>query len=230
MLKTPVTKVSEVPTGAVVELGRHEVTVCLKRLHCTGVSYCRFEEELRSKLVFRFDVAHLHDPSSLPVHFAIAVYHWHPCWLVTLTLFRTDDNTTEVAEACGWDWGSRRHCSLRITLQIAWPEAALPWCAVGHGRSVLTAACLAVSRYLATAGLFDGTQLHGTPARRDIPRRPSNLTFVAVPKLKRNTSRRPPSALNVFQATLVENTQPLPILVCDEHALVMNTLASRPAC
>ena len=43
-----------------------------------------------------------------------------------------------------------------------------------------------------------GTQLHGTPARRDIPRRPSNLTFVAVPKLKRNTSRRPPSALNVF--------------------------------
>ena len=27
----------------------------------------------------------------------------------------------------------------------------------GHGRSVLTAACLAVSRYLATAGLFDGT-------------------------------------------------------------------------
>ena len=52
------------------------------------------------------------------------------------------------------------------------------------------------SRYLATAGLFDGTQLHGTPARRGIPRRPSNLTFVAVPKFKRNTSRRPPSALD----------------------------------
>ena len=54
-----------------------------------------------------------------------------------------------------------------------------------------------MSRYLATAGLFDGTQLHGTPARRDIPRRPSNLTFVAVPTIKRNTSRRPPSALFV---------------------------------
>ena len=114
----------------------------------------------------------------------------------------------------------------------------------GHGRSVLPAACLAVSRYLATAGLFDtssvnqnwqqvetaadwiscslpglrrpfrgvrrvmvvpclqwataglfdGTELHGTPARRDIPRKPSNQTFVAVPNLKRNTSRRPPSA------------------------------------
>ena len=54
-----------------------------------------------------------------------------------------------------------------------------------------------MSRCLATAGLFDGTQLHGTPARRDIPRRPSNLTFVAVPKSKRNTSRRPPSALTI---------------------------------
>ena len=43
------------------------------------------------------------------------------------------------------------------------------------------------------------TQLHGTPARRDIPRRPSNLTFVAVPKLKRNTSRRPPSALRFLR-------------------------------
>ena len=114
MLKTPVTKVSKVPTG---ELGRRIVTVGLKRLHCTGVSYCRFEEELRSKVVFRFDVAHLHDPSSLPVHLAIAVYHWHPCWLVTWTLFRTDNNTREVAEACGWDWGSRRHCSSRITFE-----------------------------------------------------------------------------------------------------------------
>ena len=87
------------------------------------------------------------------------------------------------------------NCSGLDKLQLAWPEAALPWCAAGHGRSVFAAACLAVSRYLATAGLFDGTQLHGTPARRDIPRRPSNQTFVAVPKLKRNTSRRPPSAL-----------------------------------
>ena len=36
-----------------------------------------------------------------------------------------------------------------------------------------------------------------TPARR-IPRRPSNLTFVAVPQTKRSTSRHPPSALIVF--------------------------------
>ena len=91
------------------------------------------------------------------------------------------------------------NCSGLDKLQLAWPEAAPPLCAAGHGRSVFAAACLAVSRYLATAGLFDGTQLHGTPARRDIPRRPSNLTFVAVPKLKRNTSRRPPSALSIFQ-------------------------------
>ena len=70
-------------------------------------------------------------------------------------------------------------------LQLAWPEAALPWCAAGHGRCVLAAACLAVSRYLATASLFDGTQLNGTPARRDIPHRPSNLAFVAVPRFKK---------------------------------------------
>ena len=89
------------------------------------------------------------------------------------------------------------NCSGLNKLQLAWPEAALPLCAAGHGRSVFAAACLAVSRFLATAGLFDGTQLHGTPARRDIPRRPSNLTFVAVPKMKRNTSRRPPSALTI---------------------------------
>ena len=89
------------------------------------------------------------------------------------------------------------NCSRLDKLQLAWSEAALPRYAAGHGRSEFAAACLAVSRYLATAGLFDGTQLHGTPARRDIPRRPSNLTFVAVPKLKRNTSRRPPSALTI---------------------------------
>ena len=39
-----------------------------------------------------------------------------------------------------------------------------------------------------------------TPARR-IPRRPSNLTFVAVPQLKRSTSRHPPSALSCLVAT-----------------------------
>ena len=47
------------------------------------------------------------------------------------------------------------NCSGLDKLQLAWPEAALPWCAAGHGRSVFAAACLAVSRYLATAGLFD---------------------------------------------------------------------------
>ena len=91
------------------------------------------------------------------------------------------------------------NCSGLDKLQLAWLEAALPWCAAGQGRSVLAAACLAISRYLATAGLFHKTQLHGTPARRDIPRRPSNQTFVSVPKLKRNTSRRPPSALIIWQ-------------------------------
>ena len=35
---------------------------------------------------------------------------------------------------------------------------------------------------------------------------------------------------NVSQAALVENTQVLPISVCDEHALVMNTRASRQEC
>ena len=34
----------------------------------------------------------------------------------------------------------------------------------------------------------------------------------------------------VFQAALVENTQALPISVCDEHALVRNTLGSRQKC
>ena len=90
----------------------------------------------------------------------------------------------------------QRNCS-GWKLQLAWPEAALPPCA-----RVMVVPCLrrpaSRHRCLATAGLFDiflGTQLHGTPARRGIPRRPSNQTFVAVPKFKRNTSRRPPSAL-----------------------------------
>ena len=37
------------------------------------------------------------------------------------------------------------NCSGLDKLQLAWPEAALPRCAAGHGRSVLAAACLAVS-------------------------------------------------------------------------------------
>ena len=47
------------------------------------------------------------------------------------------------------------NCSGLDEVQLAWPEAALPWCGAGHGRSVFAAACLAVSRFLATAGLFD---------------------------------------------------------------------------
>ena len=57
------------------------------------------------------------------------------------------------------------NCSGLDKLQLARPEAAHPWCAAGHGRSVFAAACLAVSRYLATAGPFDGTLLHGTRAK-----------------------------------------------------------------
>ena len=87
------------------------------------------------------------------------------------------------------------NCSGLDKLQLAWPEAALPRCAAGHGRSVLTAACLTVS-LLGDRRPFRGNMsCMAHPARRDIPRRPSNQTFVAVPKLKRNTSRRPPSAL-----------------------------------
>ena len=92
--------------------------------------------------------------------------------------------TAQAPFSVNQNWQQVGNCSGLDKLQLAWPEAALPWCAAGHGRSVFAAAYLAVSRYLATAGLFDGTQLHSTPARRDIPRRPSNLTFVAVPKLK----------------------------------------------
>ena len=33
----------------------------------------------------------------------------------------------------------------------------------GHGRSVLTAACLALSQFLATAGLFDEFRYQGVP-------------------------------------------------------------------
>ena len=89
MLKTPVTKVSEVPTGPVVELGRHTVTVGLKRLHCTGVSYSTFEEELRSKVVFRFDIAHLHDSQSTSQLLCIIGTHvgwslWHSSELIAI--------------------------------------------------------------------------------------------------------------------------------------------------
>ena len=41
----------------------------------------------------------------------------------------------------------------------------------------------------------------------DTPRRPSNQTFVAVPKLKRNTFRRPPSAPSIDHIGCAFNLQ-----------------------
>ena len=41
-----------------------------------------------------------------------------------------------------------------LTGPLHWPEAALPRCAGVKGRSVFAAACLAVPRFLATAGHF----------------------------------------------------------------------------
>ena len=110
-------------------------------------------------------------------------------YLATAGLFRRIFGKPELAAG--------GNCSGLDKLQIAWPEAALPRYAAGHCRSVLAAACFAVSWYFATARWW----LLGTPARRDIPRRPSNLTFVTVPKLTRNTSRRPPSALRLLRCS-----------------------------
>ena len=84
---------------------------------------------------------------------------------------RTERASMVNSQSCDCDPGSGKvdgekvcgnidHCggvSCVDKLQLAWPEAALPRYAAGHGPSVLAAACLAVSRYLATAGLFDGT-------------------------------------------------------------------------
>ena len=170
------------------------------------MSNVRFEEELFVDAVWQ--VAQ-HDPSSLPVALQL-LCTIHVCWS-TVTLFRTE-NVKRSRRGLRLGLGLRcGHCTGALSVNQNWQQVetaadwiscslpglrlALPWCAAGHGRSVFAAACLAVSRYLATAGLFDGTQLHGTPARRDIPLKLSNLTFVAVQKLKRNTSRRPPSAL-----------------------------------
>ena len=80
------------------------------------------------------------------------------------------------------------NCSGLDKLQLAWPEAALPRYAAGHDRSVLAAACLAVSllgdrRPFSTELSCMAHQREGT-----LRRRPSNQKFVAVPKLKRNTS------------------------------------------
>ena len=81
--------------------------------------------------------------------------------------------TAQVPFSVNQNWQQVETAARLDKLQLDWPEAALPRCAGVMGRSVFTAACLAVSRFLATAGrLFDDVQLHGTPARRD-PRRPS---------------------------------------------------------
>ena len=90
-------------------------------------------------------------------------------------------------------WSTERRCVEMLTnvvvlvaevTQLPWPEAALPCM-----RRDMVVPCLrrraSRCRCLATAGLIEGTELHGTPARRGIPRRPSNQTFVAVPKLKK---------------------------------------------
>ena len=55
----------------------------------------------------------------------------------------------------------------------------------GHGRSVFTAACLAVLRYFATASRCSTAFAH---LCEGIPRRPSNRTLVAVPQLKHTSS------------------------------------------
>ena len=60
-------------------------------------------------------------------------------------------------------------------------------------------------RCWATAGHFEGTELHGTPARRDIPRGPSNQTFVAVPKLKKKHISSTTTSTNSF--TIAELVQ-----------------------
>ena len=70
------------------------------------MSYCTFEEKLSSPVVSRFDVAHSHDPSPLPVRFVITMLHWHPSWLVTLTFSRIGNKHVPVwcGFAClGWE-------------------------------------------------------------------------------------------------------------------------------
>ena len=86
------------------------------------------------------------------------------------------------------------NCSELEKLQLDWPEAALPRCAGSwsfrlYGDLRRGVAVLCDRRPMLSCFC--------TPARR-IPRRPSNRTFVAVPHLKRNISRHPPSALFLF--------------------------------
>ena len=69
------------------------------------------------------------------------------------------------------------NCSELEKLQLDWPEAALPRCA---GVTVVPSLRRPASRCRGTSR----HQREGTPARR-IPRRPSNLTCVAVPHSKR---------------------------------------------
>ena len=52
------------------------------------------------------------------------------------------------------EWAAGGNCSWVDKLQLDWPEAALPRCAGVIGRFVFAAACLAVPRFLATAGHF----------------------------------------------------------------------------
>ena len=107
-------------------------------------------------------------------------------------------------------------------LQLAWPEAALPPCAGVMVVPLLRPACLAVSWYLAAAGR------HCTPTRRD-PRSPSHLTFVAVPHVKRNTSRRSPSALQ-FVHVVVKYLSSDPEISPKETVNTYRALSPRTCC
>ena len=64
--------------------------------------------------------------------------------------------TAQVPFSVNQNWQQVETAARLDKLQLDWPEAALPRCAGVMGRSVFAAACLAVSRFLATAGhLFD---------------------------------------------------------------------------
>ena len=75
----------------------------------------------------------------------------------TSCVLRSREDSLGLFGIASCDIEGTRNYSRLDKLQYAWPEAALPRYVAGHGRSVLAAACLGVSRFLATAGLLDGT-------------------------------------------------------------------------
>ena len=88
--------------------------------------------------------------------------------------------TAQVPFSVNHNWQQVETAARSDKLQLDWSEAALPRCAGVMGRSVFAAACLAVSRAKGSAQAV------------------KSLTFVAVPHLKKNTSRQTPSTLDVF--------------------------------